>query len=87
MEVKKNFAIRRIADEFLLVPTGKSAIDLNGMITLNEVAADIWKMIPEVESEEQIVARLLELYDAQESEVKADVSDFISRLRALEIIE
>ena len=87
MEVKKSFAIRQIADEFLLVPTGKSAIDLNGMITLNEVAADIWKMIPEIESEEQIVERLLELYDAQESEVRTDVSEFMTRLRTLGIVD
>ena len=50
MKIKREFALREIAGDILLVPTGKTALDLNGMLTLNAVGAEIWKMLPEVAS-------------------------------------
>ena len=47
MKIKREFVLREIAGDILLVPAGKTALDLNGMITLNAVGADIWKMLPE----------------------------------------
>ena len=51
-----------------------------------EVGADIWKMLPEVETEEEIVARILQDYDAEPAQVRKDVSEFLERLRELEIL-
>ena len=39
MNVKLDFVLREIAGETLLVPAGKTALDLNGMLTLNETGA------------------------------------------------
>lgn len=86
MEIKREFVLREIAGDLLLVPTGKSALDLNGMLTLNEAGAEIWKMIPEVENEEEIVRRLLEEYEVDEAELRADVAEFTAKLREYEII-
>ena len=68
------------------MPAGKTALDLNGMLTLNEVGAEIWRMLPEVQSEEEIVGRLLRDYDAEPAQVRADVSDFLGHLRELGIV-
>lgn len=87
MEVLKQFAIREIAGEYLLVPVGRAALDLNGMITLNDVAADIWNMIPEAKDEEDIVQKLLEQYEVSEEEVRSDVKSFLNKLRKLEIVK
>ena len=86
MKIKRDFILREIAGDILLVPAGKTALDLNGMLTLNEVGADIWKMLPEVETEEEIVARILQDYDAEPAQVRKDVSEFLERLRELEIL-
>lgn len=86
MKIKLDFVLREIAGDILLVPAGKTALDLNGMLTLNEVGADIWKMLPEVETEEEIVARILQDYDAEPAQVRKDVSEFLERLRELEIL-
>ena len=64
MKIKREFALREIAGDILLVPTGKTALDLNGMLTLNAVGAEIWKMLPEVENEDEIVSRLMQEYEA-----------------------
>lgn len=86
MKIKLEFVLREIAGDILLVPVGKAALDLNGMLTLNEVGAEIWKMLPEVESEEEIVARLVQDYDADPAQVREDVAEFISHLRELGIL-
>ena len=86
MKIKCEFVLREIAGDILLVPAGKTALDLNGMLTLNEVGADIWKMLPQVENEEEIVARLVQDYDADPAQVREDVAEFISHLRELGIL-
>lgn len=87
MEILKQFAIREVAGDYLLVPLGRSALDLNGMITLNDVAAEIWNMLPAAENEEMIVQKLLEQYEATEEELRADVKAFLDKLRALGIVK
>ena len=86
MKLKLEFVLRDIAGDLLLVPAGKTALDLNGMLTLNEVGAEIWKVLPEVETEEEIVTRLLQDYEVEESVLRADVSEFLSALRSLGIV-
>lgn len=86
MNVKREFVLREIAGDLLLVPTGKTALDLNGMMTLNEVGAEIWKMLPEVKDEEEIVQRLLLDYEATAEQIRPDVTAFLGKLRALNII-
>lgn len=86
MKIKLEFVLREIAGDMLLVPAGKTALDLNGMLTLNEVGGQIWKMLPEAENEEEIVERLLKDYDAEPAQVREDVSEFLERLRGLGIL-
>ncbi len=86
MKKKLDFVLREIAGDLLLVPTGKTALDLNGMLTLNEVGGEIWKMLDEVETEEEIVDRLLEDYDVQREELQQDVREFLDKLRELGIL-
>ena len=86
MKIKREFVLREIAGDILLVPAGKTALDLNGMVTLNEVGADIWKMLPEVKDADEITARLLEEYDAPAEEIKTDVVAFLDKLRELGIV-
>lgn len=86
MEVKMDFVLRDIAGDLLLIPAGKAALDLNGMLTLNEVGGEIWRLLPEVKDEEELVRRLLELYEVEESELRKDVADFLDSLRKLGIL-
>ena len=86
MEVKMDFVLRDIAGDLLLIPAGKAALDLNGMLTLNEVGGEIWRLLPEVKDEEELVRRLLELYEVEEPQLRKDVADFLDSLRKLGIL-
>lgn len=60
MNVKLDFVLREIAGETLLVPAGKTALDLNGMLTLNETGAALWRMLPEAADAEALTQGLLQ---------------------------
>lgn len=87
MKILREFVLREVAGDVLLVPTGKTALDLNGMMTLNEIGAEIWKMLPEARDSEQIAARLAQDYDAPVEQIRADVDEFLDQLRKLGIVE
>ncbi len=86
MEIKLDFVLREIAGDLLLVPAGKTALDFNGMITLNEMGGEIWNLLPQVADEEELISRLLEEYDVEESVLRKDVEAFLGELRALNIL-
>ena len=39
MELKKELVLRDIAGDFVLIPTGTTVLENNGLFTINEVAA------------------------------------------------
>ena len=45
MKTNKNFILRNIAGDNILVATGEAAQSFNGMITMNEAASFIWSNI------------------------------------------
>lgn len=87
MKINAEFVKREVAGESILVPVGKTTLDLNGMMTLNEVGAFLWEKLPEAENEAALVDAVLAEYEAERSEVEQDVSEFLSKLRELKIID
>ena len=45
MRITKEFVLREIAGDYIIIPTGKTVFDFNGLITLNEVGVSLWKML------------------------------------------
>ena len=86
MKLKENFVLRQVADTWAVLPLAEAALDFNGMLTLNEVGAEIWHMLPEVEDEEELVSRLLDIYEVEEDVLRKDVTDFLDSLRKLGIL-
>ncbi len=85
MELKREFVLRNIADDWILVPVGKDAIDMNGLIVLNELGVFLWQKIPEAANEEDLLAAVLEEYDVTPDEARTDIADFLKKLREMQI--
>ncbi|MBR5947066.1 MAG: PqqD family protein [Clostridia bacterium] len=86
MQLKNNYVVREIMGETILVPVGDHLLEFNGLITLNELGVFILKALPEAEDEDQIVDRILEEYDVDRATAKADVSEFLDKLREISIL-
>lgn len=57
MEIKKELIKREIAGDCILVPVGKTVYENNGLFVLNELAAYIWDILPDVSTEREIGGR------------------------------
>lgn len=79
MNLNKDFILRNIAGESILVATGNATQDFNGMITLNEVATFILENIDECETEEVLVEKVLEEFEIDEETAKNDVREFLDQ--------
>lgn len=86
MKFLHEFVTRDIAGEKILVPVGNTALDMNGLITVNEVGARILELMPEAETEEDIVKSILDEYEAPEELVRRDVTAFLGELRKIGLI-
>lgn len=82
MKLEKEFVLREIAGDYVIIPTGKTVLDFNGMITVNEVGVEIWKMLQEEVTFDEIVQRILNEYDVEEETVRSDVREFLDKLIA-----
>ena len=79
MNLNKDFILRNIAGESILVATGSATQDFNGMITLNEVATFILENIDECETEEVVVEQVLEEFEIDEETARSDVREFLDQ--------
>ena len=80
MKIVKEFILRDIAGECVLVPTGETTQEFNGLITLSESAKFIWENIEKVDSLKEIVALILEEYEIDEETALKDTVQFIGQL-------
>ena len=87
MKIKKELIKREIAGDTILVPVGKSVYDSNGLFVLNELAAFIWNILPEVDSDSEIAEKILEEYEVNPEEAAEDTAKFLDKLREMGIID
>ena len=86
MEIKKELVTRQIAGDTVLVPLGKTVYDANGLFFLTEIGAFIWERLPQAETEDDILAAVLNEYEVDEATARQDIQAFLEKLRSMEII-
>lgn len=87
MRIKSDYVMREVAGTCVVVPTGKAAVDFSGMITLNDTGAFLWKQLAEGQSEQELLFAMLEEYETDEATAKADISEFLKKLKAADLLE
>ncbi len=87
MKVKKDYILREIAYEVVVVPTGKEAIRFNGMLTLNRSAKILFEALYQEQTKESLVNLLLDTYDISQEQAIKDVDEFLLILEERKILE
>lgn len=82
MRVDKEFVLREIAGDYIIIPTGKTVLEFNGLITVNEVGVSIWNMLQKEVTFEELVQGILDEYDVEEAVVREDIREFLDKLIA-----
>ena len=82
-----NFVIRKIENETVLVPLVSNVADMTGLLTLNEVATDLFEAFDGKNNLNSIITQLTEIYDVEKHILEKDVEEFIAQALKKNIIE
>ncbi len=63
MQVSKDYLLRTIAGETILIPSGAAAQKFNGLVTVNAIGAFIWDVLQAPTDLDALVARITDEYD------------------------
>jgi hypothetical protein len=74
---------REIAGEAILVPIRRNVADLSSIYTLDEVGASVWGLIGERRTVGEIIAAVLDEYEADADTVQKDVIEFVQHLEEI----
>lgn len=80
MKVRKQFVLREITGEYVILPMGKPSPDMNRLITLNEIQAYLWQMLQEEIGFDDLLRRTVEVYDVSEVAAREDIQEFLEIL-------
>ena len=87
MKIKEGFVLRQIAVQWMVVPIGSMAEKIHGLIALNETAADIWKILENEHTVDEVVDILMFSYDYEKDKIKNNVLEFIQTLEENDMLD
>ena len=85
MKLNKDFIYRKVGSDSVLVPVGSSSF--SGMVKGNATTGELIECLKEDMTEEQMVDRLVEKYDAPRYVIADDVAKVLAKLREIGAIE
>lgn len=81
MKIREGFVLRRVMGQAMLIAVGDVSREFNGMIKLNDTAADLWQWLADGADEQALIARLQEEYEVDAATAAADVARFVENLK------
>ncbi len=86
MKVKDGFVLREAAGSFVVMNIG-GELSFNGMITLNETGAFIWRAIEGGDSIDEVADKLVEKYGIDFETAKSDTEKFVDKMNGAGVLE
>ena len=86
MRVSNRFVFRKIGQDHLLIPKGKAAMEVKGLIAMSESAVMLYEMLAEDCSREKLIAALVAEYGIAEEVAAEDTDAFLDQMRQLHIL-
>lgn len=87
MKIKDAYILKEVANQYVVVPTGKEVINFNGMMTLNRTAKLLFEALQEDKEIDELVNLLVEHFDISMKQAHIDVLDFIKILESKKMFE
>lgn len=87
MKLKDGIVTNSIDGESFAIATGKAAESFNGLVKNNPTAAFVFELLKTEQSEDSIVNAMLEKYEVDEKNVRADIKELLALLKSKGLIE
>lgn len=86
-KARKDFAMREMDSETVLIPTGEQVFRNNSIVILNETAKIMWNALEKEMNVAEIIKVLVDEFDVFAYEVLDDVDRFIRTLLNVDALE
>ena len=87
MQASKDYLVRSIAGETILIPSGAAAQKFNGLVTVNALGAFIWDVLQQPVTLDELVGRITEEYEVDDATARSDAEEFLAELRQIGALE
>ena len=87
MKLRGEFVVRRIMEDVVAVPVGKTAGEFKGMILLNDVSRVLWEALSQGTTLAALTNSITELFDVSREEAQGDIVEFLDKLRGAQLLE
>ncbi len=88
MRIKSNFLLSNVSGKNIVVPVGERCASFNGMMTLNDSGAFLWKQLETDKSEAELVSIICSNYPEVEEQFAVDcVREFVKQLKEADCLE
>lgn len=87
MKKLEEFIVRQIADEYIMMPVGNTAIKFNGLVMANSTSAFIWENIEKINTVEEMTNLVCEEFDVEYEEAFLDISTIMDQMKKAGWIE
>lgn len=86
MKQNPDFVMCDVAGNHVLMPIGRSAINLDGMITLNDIGVFIWNNLSQDISYSALLESIVSNYDVEKETADTDLNTFLTVLKGVNAI-
>lgn len=86
MKIKETFVLRQVVDTWVVLPLADT-VNFNGMMALNESGVLLWNVLEQGADEETLVRALLNEYAVSAEDARADVREFLTKLKTVGCID
>lgn len=87
MKLKPDFVLRQVADTWVVLPVGQTSVDFNGMLTLNDSGAILWKALEQGGGAKELADALCAEYEVEYAVALADAKEFLEKLEQAGCLE
>lgn len=87
MKKCEEFIVRKIADDYVMMPIGETAQKFNGLIMANAVSAFIWENIEKIQGAEDLANMLIEEFEVSYEEALEDSKAMLDNMLKAKWIE
>lgn len=87
MKIKDGYILKKVAGENIVIATGDARLSFNGIITFNEVGAEVFTRLDGTRTLEQITDEIAELYNAPREIISADIKRLTEKMEKQGLLE
>lgn len=87
MRIKDGYEIKKVSDNYIVIPKASKNLDFKGIITLNGSGRLLFASLHVKSSVEDLVKVLTDNYEVSKEQAKKDVLAFIDILKQNDLLE